>query len=185
MCVTERRGSRCPDVAVTSVSPTVTSQRVQLCTRTSRALVKYYRSSEGRSHPCCAHKIYTLMSGHCMRRHWQAARLYSVIKMYNTPHVLRCPSSHPATMQQQLRAGFKHNKLTLPLLPLPTTTSDSLCATQLLIISKRNPENHREYSEFLYLCGNHWVNVYSTPTFTYASLRNHATQLCFAISHES
>ena len=27
----------------------------------------------------------------------------------------------------------------------------------ILIISKRDPENIPEYSEFLYLCGNHWV----------------------------
>ena len=29
----------------------------------------------------------------------------------------------------------------------------------LLIFSKRDPEDSPEYSEFLYLCGNHWPTV--------------------------
>ena len=39
----------------------------------------------------------------------------------------------------------------------PTGRGSTSASRNLVIISKRDPENSPEFSEFLYLCGNHWA----------------------------
>ena len=60
----------------------------------------------------------------------------------------------------------------------PTQRASASASRNLLIISKRDPENSPAYSEFIYLCGHHWpAPIAQKPVILILSFDTHAQHI--------